>query len=122
MGKKEAAVSFLRLVATGRVQDGYAKHVGPGFRHHNPYFSGEAEALMKGMAENARQFPDKRLIVLHAVEEGELVAVHSHVRHKPDERGFAVMHLFRFDGDHILELWDVAQQVPAESPNANGMF
>ena len=32
----------------------------------------------------------------------------------------------RFDilleGDRIAELWDVGQEVPAETPNANGMF
>jgi predicted SnoaL-like aldol condensation-catalyzing enzyme len=122
MDKKEAAVSFLQLVASGRVRDGYSNHVGPGFRHHNPYFRAEPEALMKGMEDNARQFPDKRLVVLHAIQDGDFVAVHSHVRHKPEEPGFAVMHLFRFEGDRFVELWDVAQQVPAESPNANGMF
>ena len=54
--------------------------------------------------------------------DGDLVAVHSRVQHHAEDRGAAVMHLFRFDGDHIAELWDVGQQVPAESPNANGMF
>ena len=38
------------------------------------------------------------------------------------ERGFAVVHIFRFDGDRIVELWDLAQEVPDHSPNANGMF
>ena len=36
--------------------------------------------------------------------------------------GFAAVHLFRFDGDRIVELWDVGQPVPEESPNENGVF
>jgi len=32
------------------------------------------------------------------------------------------VHLFRFEGDHIVELWDIGQPVPAESVNTNGMF
>jgi predicted SnoaL-like aldol condensation-catalyzing enzyme len=77
---------------------------------------------MTGMEENARQNPAKRLDVLRTLENGDLVAVHSHVRQAPGDPGAAVVHLFRFDGDRIAELWDVGQAVPAESVNANGMF
>ena len=34
----------------------------------------------------------------------------------------AVAHFFRFEGDRIVELRDVGQEVPADSPNNNGMF
>jgi predicted SnoaL-like aldol condensation-catalyzing enzyme len=120
--RKDAAVSFLNLVASGRVREAYAKHVGSGFRHHNPFFDSDAQALMKGMEENARQCPDKRLDILRALEDGDLVGVHSHVRLKPDDRGMALVHIFRFDADRIVELWDIGQPVPAESVNSNGMF
>jgi predicted SnoaL-like aldol condensation-catalyzing enzyme len=32
------------------------------------------------------------------------------------------MHLFRFEGSRIAELWDVGQSVPEESVNDYGMF
>jgi predicted SnoaL-like aldol condensation-catalyzing enzyme len=120
--KKDVAISFLRQAASGSVREAYDKHVSTGFRHHNPFFAGDAQALMVGMEENARQNPDKRLDVLHALEDGDLVAVHSHVRQKPDDRGGVVVHLFRFEGDRIAELWDIGQPVPVESVNQNGMF
>ena len=66
--------------------------------------------------------PDKRLDVLRALEDGDLVAVHSHVQQKQDDRGAAVVHIFRFDGDRIAELWDVGQAVPADAVNRDGMF
>jgi len=50
------------------------------------------------------------------------VATLAHVRHKKGEPGAAVVHVFRFEGDRIAELWDVGQEVPADSPNQNGMF
>jgi hypothetical protein len=28
----------------------------------------------------------------------------------------------RFEGDRIVELWGVGQQIPADSPNENGAF
>ena len=120
--KKDAAVSFLNLAASGRVREAYNKHVGTAFRHHNPFFAGDAQALMTGMEENARQNPDKRLEVQHALEDGDLVAVHSRVRQNAGDRGGAVVHLFRFEGDRIAELWDIGQPVPEKSVNVNGMF
>jgi predicted SnoaL-like aldol condensation-catalyzing enzyme len=97
-------------------------HVGVGFRHHNPFFSAGPEALMAAMEENVAKNPDKVLDVQRALEDGDLVAVHSRVRQRPEERGAAVVHIFRFDGDRIVELWDVGQPVPETSPNDHGMF
>jgi predicted SnoaL-like aldol condensation-catalyzing enzyme len=120
--RKNAAVSFLQLAASGRAREAFAKHVSTDFRHHNPYFAGDAQSLMTAMDENARQNPDKRLDVLRTLEDGDLVAVHSYVRHNAADSGAALVHIFRFEGDRIAELWDIGQPVPAESPNSNGMF
>ena len=122
VSRKEVALSFLRLAASGKVREAYQKHVAPGFRHHNPYFRGDAESLMIGMEENAAKNPNKVLEVQRAIEEGDLVAVHSRVRMQPGEPGVALVHIFKFQGDRIVELWDVGQPVPENSPNENGMF
>jgi predicted SnoaL-like aldol condensation-catalyzing enzyme len=119
---KDAAVSFLELASSGKVREAYSTFVGHGFKHHNPYFEGSAEALEKGMQENADQNPEKSLEVKRAIEDGDLVVVHSHVRMKPGERGGAVVHIFRFENGRIVELWDVGQEVPENSPNQYGMF
>lgn len=119
---KDAAISFLKMASSGDVREAYSKFVGPGFRHHNPFFEGSAETLMLGMEENARDNPDKTLDVKRAIAEGDLVAVHSHVRLRADQPGAAVVHLFRFEDGCIVELWDVGQGVPEDSPNQFGMF
>jgi predicted SnoaL-like aldol condensation-catalyzing enzyme len=118
----ESATSFLKLAASGNVRDAYANYASPTFRHHNPYFAGDAESLKAGMAEAAAKFPDTTLEVQRIFEDGELVAVHSRVQHGPDEPEIAVVHIFRFEGDWIAELWDVGQVAPADSPNKYGMF
>ena len=121
MSKKETAVSFLQLAASGRAREAFATHAGDRFVHHNPYFEGTAEALLTAMDENARQNPEKRLEVLRTLEEGNLVAVHSFVRHKPGDRGAMLVHIFRCVNDRIVELWDIGQEVPADSVNTNGV-
>ena len=119
---KDAAIEFLRLAASGKVRDAYAKHVGSGFRHHNPHFRGDAKSLMEAMEQNAAKNPEKILEVKRALQDGEQVAVFSRVRQKPSDNGAAVVHIFRFEGDRIAELWDVGQPIPEKAVNENGMF
>jgi predicted SnoaL-like aldol condensation-catalyzing enzyme len=119
---KEAAISFLELAASGKVGEAYSTFVDPRFRHHNAFFEGSAKSLLEGMEENARQNPGKTLEVKRAIAEGPFVALHSYVRHKPDDPGAAVVHIFRFENGRIVELWDVGQPVPEKSPNQYGMF
>lgn len=115
-------MEFLRLAASGSVREAYQKYVAAGFRHHNPHFRGDAESLAAGMEENAAKFPDKKLEIQRAIEEGDLVAVHSRVRMKPGDAGVAVVHIFRFKASLIAELWDIGQPAPENSPNEHGMF
>ena len=119
---KDSAVDFLRLAASGQVRQAYAKHVGPGFRHHNPFFRGDAASLMEAMQANAAKNPHKVLSVRKALQDGDHVAVFSHVTQQPDDAGAAVVHIMRFEGQRIVELWDVGQPVPQQSANEHGMF
>lgn len=119
---KEKAVSFLQMAASGNVREAYERYVGPDFRHHNAYFRGDSESLILAMEESAAMNPLKTLEVKRAIEEGDMVAVHSYVKQKPEDLGGAVVHIFRFQNDQIVELWDVGQAIPEDSPNENGMF
>ena len=119
---KDIAILFLRLAATGRVSEAYDKYISPDFRHHNAYFPGDRESLRNAMEEAARANPNTSIETKQALHEGNMVAVLSHVRHKPDDKGFAVVHWFRFDGDKIVEMWDIIMQIPDDLPNENGVF
>ncbi|HXZ80277.1 MAG TPA: nuclear transport factor 2 family protein [Terriglobales bacterium] len=120
--RKDAAIEFLTLVASGKVREAYQRHVGPGFRHHNPFFRGDAASLMEAMEQNATKNPHKIFEVQRALQDEKEVAVFSRVRQKPGDLGAAAVHIFRFDGDRIVELWDIGQAIPEDSVNENGMF
>ncbi|SEP62018.1 Predicted SnoaL-like aldol condensation-catalyzing enzyme [Virgibacillus subterraneus] len=119
---KEQAVSFLKLVASGNVDEAYRRYIGSEFHHHNAFFQGDADSLKLAMKEDATENPNKIFKIKHAIEEGEMVAVHSHVKQNPEDLGAAVVHIFRFHDGHIVELWDLGQPIPESPPNNNGMF
>ena len=51
--RKEAAASFLKLAASGNLDEAYGNYIGANFRHHNPYFPGDAESLKAWLARNS---------------------------------------------------------------------
>ncbi len=120
--KKEKAMTFLQLVSSGKVREAYRSYIGPGFCHHNPFFRGDADSLMLAMEESASKNPDKTMEVKHAIEEGDSIVVHSHIKQNQEDLGVAVVHIFRFQDSQIVEMWDVAQPIPQSSPNENGVF
>ncbi len=119
---KDIAVSFLEMASSGEVDKAYSKFIGDNFKHHNAYYEGSADSLRNGMKENAIQNPNKVFEVKRVIAEGDFVVTHSHVKQTPDVLGAAVVHIFRFESGKIVELWDLGQPIPPESPNQYGMF
>jgi predicted SnoaL-like aldol condensation-catalyzing enzyme len=119
---KETALAFLRLTARGEVDEAFARHAAPDFRHHNPYFAADAATLKAGMKENAERFPNMVFEVQRALAEGPLVAVHSRAQLEEGGMELAVVHILRFEGGRIAEMWDIAQAAPIPMANRDGMF
>jgi predicted SnoaL-like aldol condensation-catalyzing enzyme len=119
---KESAVDFLQLVVAGSIDEAYESYVNMHGKHHNMYYSADFTSLKNGMIEDQAQFPSKRLMVKNVLGDGNLVAVHSNLILKPGEPGMAVVHIFRFDKGKIIEMWDVGQTIPLETPNRIGAF
>lgn len=121
MTKKDIATLFLELASAGKVREAYEKYVHSDFIHHNPYFKGDRESFLNAMEENVKEFPDKTYETLRALEDGNLVATHGKVSFSPESQ-WSVIHIFRFEGDKIVESWEASQEKLKESPNENGLF
>ncbi len=119
---KDLALSFLQLIVSGEIREAFVTCIGTNFSHHNPFFRGDAESLMLAMEENQSDSPTKILDVKHVIQEGDTVVIHSHIKQDVNDIGAAVIHIFRFEDNKVVELWDVGQEVPKKSPNENGMF
>lgn len=124
MTKKEIAQDFLILASGGQPQKAFELYVADNFKHHNAFYKGDRQTLMLAMEEAHHQRPNKVFEIQRALEDGDLVAVHSRVQ-QAGKNGWegAVMHIFRFDNNNkVVELWDFGQSVPDEQINENGMF
>lgn len=122
MSKKKLATDFMEMLMANKVREAYDKFVSSKFIHHNQYFKGDREALMLAMEESHKENPNTKIDFKHVLEDGDKVVTISHVRHTPEALGYAVVHVFKFEGDMIVELWDLGQEIPKDSPNENGIF
>lgn len=123
MSNKEKAITFLKLAASGNVKLAYEKFISQKFIHHNQYFKGDRQSLMSAMEEASKSSPNKSIEIRQVFEDGDNVITHSLVvRQNPDVPHIAVVHIFRFENEKIVELWDLGQQIDKDSPNENGAF
>ena len=120
--RKQAAVEFLQLVVAGSIDEAYEKHVDLQGKHHNPFFPAGFPALREAMKEDQVQFPNKRITIKHLICDSDLVAVHSHIVTRTGEADYSTVHVFRFSNEKIVEMWDIGQPVPTDSPNKDGAF
>lgn len=122
MGNADIACEFLRMCARGEVRAAYAQFVAADFVHHNAWFPGDRESLLLAMEQSAAAEPNKSFEPKQVVDGGDRVAVLSHLTRADAGLEYAVVHIARFKHGRIVELWDLGQEIPKDSPNALGMF
>jgi predicted SnoaL-like aldol condensation-catalyzing enzyme len=119
--QKDIAKAFIQGVVTEKVREVYDLYTLSNFKHHNGFYSGDRESLLEGMLHSNTLFPNKKVTVKLAVAEAPYVTLLSHIQVTEDQE-IAAVHMFRFEGDKVAEMWDISQEVPKNSPNENGMF
>jgi predicted SnoaL-like aldol condensation-catalyzing enzyme len=117
MTNKEIVAQFLNLVVDGRIDEAYNKFVDMNGRHHNIYFLSDFATLRQAMKDNHVEFPNKRISIKRVIAEGDMVAAHSNVILSAD-KNISVVHWFRLKDNKIIEMWDVGQLIPLDSPNS----
>jgi predicted SnoaL-like aldol condensation-catalyzing enzyme len=126
MNEKEleaAASGFLDTAFNlGEPETAVAEHVSDKYVQHNPRVADGAEAFIEFVHSMRSQFPEMHLEIKRVITQGQMVVTHSHMTLTPGEPGLAIADFFRFEGDKMVEHWDVIQNIPDASANSNGMF
>lgn len=102
--------------------DAADRYIDPNYIQHNQIVDTGLEPLKAFLRKVKADHPDAVHDIKRTFADGDHVIVHYHVRRWKDDAGFAVMDIFRIEGDRIVEHWDVMQDVPADSPNPNSPF
>lgn len=121
--RKDNAVRFLEMAMTDKKPtEAVDLFLADNFKNHNPMVADGKQALSDSLKNVVGSFPEGTWQTKRVIAENDLVVVHGHRTLNPNEKGFAIMNIFRFDGDKICEQWNVGQQIPDKSANENGMF
>lgn len=99
-----------------------SQYLGTKYIQHNPLAADGPEGL-----KNFLEFAKKNLATYHTefkrvLADGDFVVVHALAKANPEDRGTAVMDIFRVENGKVVEHWDVAQPIPEKAANENGMF
>ena len=98
------------------------QYLGPKYIQHNPNVPDGEAALMGFIKFLKDKFPQRSVSIKRAIADGDLVMLHVHSKPSPDDRGSAIVDIFRVENGKIVEHWDVIQPVPETAKNSNTMF
>lgn len=125
---KDIAIEYFKFVIAGKFREGL-RFFAADCKTHNPYVSGSIENLGDAMIASSRdlgkQNKEPEFTVKHVLADGDFVAVHTEFlnsKSEPSEGGLRQVHLFRFEGNKIVEYRDITQQVLSDMPNAGEAF
>lgn len=89
---------------------------------HSPHVPDGREALLALFSKRYENNPNTAISIKRTAAENDLVWIHMHLKHNPEDLGYAIIHIFRLENGKLAEHWGVGQPVPETSKNANTMF
>ena len=128
LSDREVSERFIEVFYNqNRLTDGFEAWVHPEYIQHDPNSPTGRDPTIEVLAAHMQANPEmthdvKRVIYGDEGPDGTLVAVHYHFKRAPDDRGSAVVDIYRVQDGYLVEHWDVIQPVPEDALNDNTMF
>ncbi|PEQ42817.1 pyruvate kinase [Bacillus cereus] len=119
---KKMVVDFYNEVFNKHNIDIIPKYVSEDYKQHNPFVADGRKAFMDFFKEDFVKNPNSSAEMKRVVAEGDTVALHVHSRTNSQDKGVAIVDIFRIKDGKIVEHWDVIQEIPNEAANNNTMF
>ncbi|MEK4915992.1 nuclear transport factor 2 family protein [Bacillus sp. FSL E2-8887] len=119
---KKMVVDFYNEVFNKHNIDIIPKYVSEDYQQHNPFVADGRKSFMDFFKEDFVKNPNSSAEIKRVVAEGNTVALHVHSRANSQDKGVAIVDIFRIKNGKIVEHWDVIQEIPSEAANDNTMF
>lgn len=98
------------------------RYIGDQYIQHNPNVPDGKAPFVNFFTQKFQNNPQAKNTIKRAIAEGNLVALHVQSIENEQDRGRAIIDIFRVENGKIVEHWDVIQTIPEKSQNANTMF
>ncbi|WP_445116628.1 nuclear transport factor 2 family protein [Acinetobacter sp. WZC-1] len=105
-----------------KVQEYADRYISNTYTQHNPSVPDGKNAVIEYFTTYFKENPDATTSIKRVIAQGDLVVLHVHSTRNKQDRGAAIMDIFRVKNGKIVELWDVIQPIPEQSANNNTMF
>jgi predicted SnoaL-like aldol condensation-catalyzing enzyme len=92
------------------------------YKQHNPNVPDGKAPFVDYFTGFFAENPQSLGKVVRSATDGDLVFLHVQSTNGPQDRGEAVVDIFRVQDGKIVEHWDVIQAVPESAANSNTMF
>lgn len=99
-----------------------SRYFGPRYIQHNPTSDDGKEGFAKFLEYLRTNHPDSHSSIRQSFADGDFVILHVLEKLHPNDRGNAIVDIFRLENGKIVEHWDVKQPIPDHAANRNGMF
>ncbi len=120
---KKLVRDFYELAFNGHKPREAAKlYIGNPYIQHNPFVPNGIAPFVSHFEGYFKEHPKSHVVFSHIVAEGDLVILHLNSKADEQDRGRAIIDIFRVENGKIVEHWDVTQDVPEKTASGNTMF
>lgn len=119
---KELVMRFLNEFMIGQNIKVLDELLGPTYNQHNPGLDHGKASLIKFFQDFWEIYPKPGYYLKRTIAEDDLVAIHYHFQPAPNEKGYAIVDIFRIEDGKLVEHWDVCQDMPEKTLNDSPMF
>ncbi|WP_158817822.1 ester cyclase [Methylocapsa sp. S129] len=118
---KALVADYYARVWNAKALDALKDYVADDYIQHNPHLA-NGRAALEGFLEGLfGQVPAGRFTVARLVAEGDLVVAHTLFQAHAEDRGTAVVDLYRIRNGKLVEHWDVKEAIPEATANGNSV-
>lgn len=119
---KQNVIAFYNAAINDKDFETASQYMGDMYIQHNPLAADGPEGLKAFLDFAKDNLGSFKVEIRQAFADGDYVILHVHAQAGPDDRGSAVMDIFRLENGKVVEHWDVIQAIPEQSANDNTMF
>lgn len=119
---KETVIAFYDAAINDKDFEKASQYLGDEYIQHNPLAADGPEGLKAFLDFAKENLGTFKVEIKQAFADGDYVILHVHAKASSEDRGSAVMDIFRLEDGKVVEHWDVIQPIPEQSANDNTMF